>query len=213
MLKINLLISKRNKFASGFVLTEILIAIGLLAFLSLISAMVFNYVTSLSLNTILTNTRSSLMSSFREKVGSVKVLRTTLVNPANVAFAHCVCGSAAGCTSGLVTPLALYEPGDLLTKTNYQYFDAYGMPCLSPTATNCLIRVSTQFIAQCLPVLPSANPMPPANCNTPAEFVAVTFILEKNPSSLQNGILFKARQSTAYTQTSVIGVAGDGICP
>jgi Tfp pilus assembly protein PilV len=196
----------------GSTLIEIIIALGLIG-------MVTMGIISLSQDTLqniqsnkLAATRDQLATQFRQSAGRIKILRFSLNKPENLEFYNCVCGQGAGCASAQPRDLVLYDPS-APNKPIDMFYDYSGLPCLE-TATNCTIKVTLKFVPQCAPVLPSADPTPPASCvGVPAEFFAVSFTVQQNPNAHVRSNLFKSISGSAFTQVANLAPAGSGVCP
>ncbi|MFS4460719.1 Tfp pilus assembly protein FimT/FimU [Bdellovibrio sp. HCB2-146] len=194
----------------GHTVIEIAIALGLVG---LVSLGIFS-LTQETLKNIqhskLATTRDQLATQFRQSAGRMKNLRLSLTKPENEAFLNCVCGKGSGCTSAQSYPLSLYDDA-LPDKPISTFYDYAGMPC-DQNADSCAIRVTVNFVPQCKPVLPSADPTPPATCvGVPVEFFAVSFTVQQNPATLSQGSLFKTIGGSSFTQVSAL-VAGTGVC-
>lgn len=210
----DLLTMKQLLSNQGSTITEIMIALGLVG---LVSLGIFS-LSQDTLKTIQANqlaaTRDQLATQFRQSAGRVRNLKLSLTKSENQDFFNCVCGQGSGCESAKpYTNFALYDDSNLNAAIP-TYYDYSGIPCEHPTATNCAIKVTVSFVAQCKPTLPSADPTPPATCvGVPVEFFAVNFTIQPNPDSLVHGSLFKSVSGSAFTQVSNLAPAGSGVCP
>lgn len=207
------LLTMKQMFSNrGNTIVEIMIALGLVG---LVSLGIFS-LSQETLKTIQSNqlaaTRDQLAMQFRQSAGRILNLRLSLTKPENQDFLNCVCGTASGCTSAKSYPLSLYD-NSVPDEPIQTFYDYSGIPC-KETATNCTIKVTTNFVAQCKPTLPSADPTAPASCvGTPVEFFAVTFTIQQNPNTLEHGNLFKSISGSTFTQVSNLVPAGSGVCP
>lgn len=193
----------------GFTLAEVIVSGALVGVLCLIVASAFALISKQSNSYSLNASRNALMMNLRKSVTDLTSLRASLHQPENIKLLSCVCGSAASCVSGQSNPVTIYPPGANPPQPSINYYDTNGSPC-QPTDANCFIQTQITFTAQCLPNLPSANPMPPPSCTTPAEVIGFTFKVETN-SAMTNTL--KSLKSTTYLQVSAIAPPGSGVCP
>jgi Tfp pilus assembly protein PilV len=201
----------------GSTIIEIMIALGLVG---LVSLGIFS-LSQETLKTIQSNqlatTRDQLATEFRQNAGRLRNLKNSLNQPENQTFFNCACGQGSGCDTAKSYTLALYDDaGSTATpKALPLFYDYSGIPC-DKTASNCAIEVQISFMAQCKPILPSADPTPPAICaaGAPAEFFSVNFTIQQNSNiPKKKGILFKAVSGSAFTQVANFAPAGSGVCP
>lgn len=202
---------KRNE---GITLVELLIVSGLASLLALACASVLKYMYSAAISSNLTATRSSMLISLRQFAGDAHTLATSMHMAGNETFLACVCGPS--CTTTVYPPgdgvFTLYQPGDAYPKLNPAYYDSLGHPCHSSTSSSCTIQVSTSYVAQCAPNLPSSMPTPASNC-TAAEMLGVKFIVQQNPASVGITGAFKTVSSAAYVMVSDIKADPASGCP
>jgi type II secretory pathway pseudopilin PulG len=203
----NRLLSRQN----GFTITEVVVSGVLVGVLCLIVASAFGFISKQSNAYSLNATRNALMMNLRKSVSDLNSLRASLHQPENTSLLNCVCGSPAGCTTGQSNPVSIYPPGALPPQASINYYNMNGSPC-QPTDPNCLIQTQITFTAQCLPHLPSANPMPPPSCTAPAEVIGFAFTVQTNPAIANPGTL-KILKSTTYMQVASIAPPGSGVCP
>jgi prepilin-type N-terminal cleavage/methylation domain-containing protein len=207
ILKIN------NKNANrGYTLIEIIISLVITSVLVLVIAQVsYDFIKGYQRN-MLTSTRDQLAVVIRQYAGSINSLKATLARPENIQFRNCVCGTGAGCASAQPYPLVLYDAGSAV-KPVPMYYDSSGFSC-DPAATNCVIEVTVRFIAQCMPTLPSSDPLPSANCvGVPVEFIAVLYDVKQNPLKASQGIVLKPMSGAVYTPVVSLAPASSGVCP
>lgn len=158
-------------------------------------------------------TRDQLATEFRQSAGRIRNLRLSLNQPENLQFKNCVCGLNAECKSAQAYTFTLYDDYSEAKTPFKTYFDYSGNPCTNSTASNCTIRVKTEFVSQCQPALPSTDPSPPASCmSSPVEFFAVKFTIEHNSDPSAPG-KFKPITGSVYTQVANFAPAGSGVCP
>ena len=202
----------RHKATRGHTALEILIAVGVATIVAVVLAQLSQDILKNILRNQLVATRDQLAISIRQSAASIKGLQNSLKQPMNTQFYNCVCGQGSGCASAQVYPLRLFDTTASITPVD-RYFNASGLPCIA-TAKNCLIEVEVSFIAQCLPVMPSPDPSPPATCiGVPAEFVGIAYEVRQNPLTVDQGILIKPIGSTVFTLISSINPLGSGMCP
>ena len=208
------ILSQRNrKHQLGATLIEVMIAGAIFVGLILGVAKIYQEVFVNSEKSKLVMVRDQIVVVTRQTAGDIRALRTTISKPENLALRNCVCGG--GCVSMQINPLTLYDWSGV-TPQSPAYFDASGIPC-NAAASNCYIEVTTTFLAECRPPLPSANPVPPTNCNVPAEFIQVIYSVRQNPGTLTSTALggaplnLKAVQGGVFTL--VEDIAPGGVCP
>ncbi|MGE0763415.1 MAG: prepilin-type N-terminal cleavage/methylation domain-containing protein [Bdellovibrionales bacterium] len=203
---------KRKHSQLGHTLIEVMIAGLIFAVLILAVAKVYEEVFVNTERNKLMLSRDQIVILTRQLAGDIRALRMTLTKPENAQFRSCVCGG--GCVSMQTNPLSLYDWAGEAPQTP-NFYDASGFPC-DPARTNCYIQVTTTFLAECRPPLPTANPVPPANCNIPAEFVQVIYSIRQNPTTVDpnqvdSPVILKPIQGGVFTQ--VEDIAPGGVCP
>lgn len=208
----DLLTMKQMLSNQGNTVVEIMIALGLVGLVSLgIFSLSQETLKNIQSNQLAT-TRDQLAMQFRQSAGRIRNLKLTLKKPENEKFLNCVCGTGSGCTSAKSYPLSLYDDSvpEEAVKTFYDYS---GIPC-EEKASNCAIKVTITFTAQCKPPLPSTDPTPPVSCDgVPVEFFAITYLIEQNTSPSKNGNLFKPVSGSTFTQVANFAPPGSGVCP
>lgn len=204
----------RHPSAAGYTVVEIMIALGIIVLLSGLAAQVYQTVLGDTQKRQLASTRDQIVLQIRQSASSLKGLKNSLKQPGNEQFYNCVCGQGTGCNSGQIYAFNLYDLPDTPPALVPLYYDVNGSPC-DPNAKNCLIKVTMNFIAQCMPTLPSADPSPPASCvGQPVEFFGILFKVQQNPLTVaEQGNLLKTVGGTAYTQVANFAPAGSGVCP
>jgi prepilin-type N-terminal cleavage/methylation domain-containing protein len=190
----------------GFTLIETVLSISIIAVLILIIFKLPQDAFKDIKRNQLSGTRDHLAVWARQMAGNVKALQGSLKKPGNSDFYKCVCGG--GCISAQPFDFTLYE-NDTSTQPAKIDFNAEGFPCNS-ASESCSVQVRYTFLGQCMPTLPSADPTPPFNCATPAEFVGVKFSVQPNPLSVTKNITFKPVSGTVFVPVSTIA---SGACP
>jgi hypothetical protein len=161
----------------------------------------------------LASTRDQVVLQIRQSAANLKGLKNSLKQPGNEQFYNCVCGQGAGCSSGQVYAFKLYDLQETPPVLVPLFYDVNGSPC-NETAKNCFIKVTMNFVAQCKPTLPSADPSPPATCVGEAvEFFGILYKVQQNPPTLDQGSFLKDVGGTAFTQVSSLNPSGSGVCP
>jgi len=201
------------KSRRGNTIIEVMIALGVLAVLGLIMTEVIRNVMKDLQQRQLTSTRDQVALWVRQSAGSVRGLQNSLKQTGNEAFYTCVCGG--GCNSAQLLKFTLYDLPTSPVTPIPTYYNAAGLPC-DPNASNCYIRVTINFSAQCWPPIPSNTPVPPASCVQAAEFVAVYYKIDQNPVTIvpnSQVIPLKPITGSVFTQVASLNPPGSGICP
>lgn len=194
----------------GFTLVESMVTIMVMSLFAFVAT---------SLSTLLQNgkrvaslyqNRDQILALTRETASDLNAIRVSLVNSANSAFLNCVCGGTAGCLSGKIEPFTLFDSAG--NAKSSKFYDSSGTPCVS-TSAGCFIEVTTSFVAECMPLLPSLNPTPPPQCATPAEFVEIIYTIQQNPLTIGQGHYLKSFSGGVFMETSDINPLGSGACP
>lgn len=197
----------------GYTIIEMTVALGIAALISILISAIYKNVILSSQQRQLHTTRDQVALWIRQHSGNLKNLKNSLKQPGNEQFYNCICGQGAGCASAKIYPFTLYDLSEAPLTPVPTYYDSHGFPC-DKNATNCHIEVNLSFIAQCKPIMPSADPSPPATCTGEAvEFFGVLYSIRQNPLTLAQGDLFKTIAGTAFTQTKDLNPAGSGVCP
>lgn len=204
------MITNKGLSQAGFTLVEVLIATGLFALLGGGFAVASLAFLKNGQEIRVRATRDQIVSQLRINATERKSILKSIKKPENAAFYNCVCG--VGTCANMqqpFLPLTLYDSSDSVQSP--LYYDISGHPC-DPTLPQCVIRVTTSFFAQCMPDLASGNQNPPLSCNgTPAEFVAVYYSVDENPTGIeQRPVHIKAISGPAYIQVADIF---QGACP
>lgn len=194
---------------AGFTLVEAVISIGLLGVFGLLAASTSRLLEFSKRISSISRTRDQLLALTRQTASNYDSLHVSLQKPGNEGFRACVCGGGL-CTSGREAPLLLFDSNGI--QQTPAYFDPSGLPC-DPASPNCILEVSTAFMAECMPQLPNANPTPPYTCSNPAEFVEIIYTIQQNPASLAAGHFIKPFSGGAFIQTADLAPAGSGWCP
>ncbi len=208
---VNLAFRTRLKSSSngGFTLIDVVMATVLGGILALILGAISLSMMSSMHSSNLEISRNEAVATVRKLASDLKALRVTLNQIENVPLSDCVCGSTSGCQSLQAYALNLYDSSGSPLE-NPAYFNSQGIPCKG-TEGDCLIKVSTTFMAECLPTLPSANPVPPKSCVIPAEFIQVIYLVEQNPNVPTSGLYFRSVHGGVFTQVSTL-VGNSGVC-
>lgn len=188
---------------------EVVIAIMLFGLLGLIAVSSTQLLQTGKQLANLAQSRDELVVLTRQTASDPHALGNSALQPGNKPFLNCLCGG--GCTSGQLNDFTLFDAMEKAQSPTY--YDASGLPC-APAAPNCLIELTTSFVAECMPSLPNINPTPPFTCATPAEFVEVVYTIQQNPATLAQGALIKTISGGAFTQvTDITQAPGQTICP
>ncbi|WP_413290229.1 type II secretion system protein J [Bdellovibrio sp. HCB337] len=196
----------------GYTLIEIILSLAVTSVLVLIVAQVSQDIIKDVQRNNLVAARDQVVATFRQSSGSINILRASLRAASNTQFRDCVCGTGAGCVSAQNYPFVLYE-NDGAGLPISTYFDANGLPC-DKNQRSCLVEITTYFVAQCMPVLPSSDPQPPASCvGVPVEFIGVFYNVHQNPLTVDQGNVIKPVAGAVFTQANLLAPTGSGVCP
>ncbi len=200
---------KKNSF--GFSLVEVLVSAAIaVIFVTIVAGAIVQIHDSLNRRKIAMN-RDVTAVLVRKNLSSMSVLRATLKEPVNKTFYDCVCNSGVACNNMASTPLIVYDsPGVPATS----FFDSLGFSCL-PASPACILQVTYSIAAQCPPAtpFPSAKPVPALTCLGPAEFVVISYLVQKNPINTNINMNFKPVSGKFYTLVSELSPVGGGVCP
>jgi len=208
----------------GYTFVEITVTLAIMVILGLVISQVIVDLSKNSQLSQLAATRDQVAISTRMMAGNIQALKNTLKQPGNEAFYQCVCGTGI-CNATTPTTIKLYDNNNVLANSAPipNFYNSAGLPC-DGTATNCYLTVTTNFVAQCLPVLPSSFPSPLASCSgKAAEFFGIIFKVSQNGASMGSsgnflnpnagGTLLKPVGGIVFTQVSTFNSTTNPVCP